>query len=363
MGLFDVLKRAFKEPSKSNEVKVAEPRRNFDEEFTIDPILTKKLSNGLLPGEVLLIDWISGKRKSVKHSKYFERTYGIEPSKSLKKLVRQEYIAEATPAESLSSLKLPELKGALKAKQLKVSGKKADLISRINENFTEGEVGSLVGEGIAMKITPKGEEVLNEHYYIVLAHRLDSKDGVYNVANALRQVKQFDYRPKNGDISWGLFQQAYIEHAQEFNYGLMTNDLRHMAGQLEREKNFKRALFQYLRIFIMDTSGLNNSPRLDHPKYMMFDIPASDTINRIVESLEMEDDALITEFDYAWSKTIVGLKYHYLTPEECLRCLFCSMDGNHEEVEELIYNEYNRLKREMSEKTFREKYGLDFPMD
>ncbi|WP_176140648.1 SAP domain-containing protein [Halobacillus salinus] len=358
-----MLKREFKDTSKGNSKKVTEVQRNFDEQNTIDPILTKKLPNDLLLGEVLLIDWISGKTKNVKYPKYFERTYGIDPSKSLKKLVKQKYVAEATTVESLSSLKLPELKEALKAKQLKVSGKKADLISRINENFTEEEIGSLVEKRIAMKVTSKGEETLNEYYYIVPAHKHDSKDGVYNVANAMRHIKQFDYRPKNGDISWGLFQQAYIEHAREFNYGLMTNDVRNMATQLEREKNYKRALFQYLRVFIMDTSGLSNGSVLDHPKYMMFNIPASQSINVLVETFEMDNDALIAEFDQAWDKTIVGLKYHYLTHDECLRCLFSSMDGNHEEVEKLIKKGYNRLKRGMNEKSFREKYGLEFPRD
>jgi hypothetical protein len=107
------------------------------------------------------------------------------------------------------------LKEILKSKGLKVSGKKADLIERIGESSTQEEVGTYIDSRM-LEVTNRGKEVLAEYYYIVPAHRNDSKDGVYNVANAIRHVKELDYRQNNGDISWALFQKSYIEHAESF---------------------------------------------------------------------------------------------------------------------------------------------------
>ena len=103
-------------------------------------LVKEKLSNGLYPGEVILIDWMSGKSKNTRFPKWFYETYDINAEESLNKLVKEGYLSEGTPFDSLASLKVSELKELLKTKQLKVSGKKAELISRIKENYTEEEV-------------------------------------------------------------------------------------------------------------------------------------------------------------------------------------------------------------------------------
>ncbi|MCY8436307.1 SAP domain-containing protein [Bacillus haynesii] len=361
MGIFNFLKKAIVgEGSQHNTVSYTKSLPNESISYSIDPILLKKFPNGLLPGELVLINWIEGKTINAKYPRYFETTYGIEAKQSLEKLQNEGYIKEASPIESLTALKLPELKGILKTKELKLSGKKADLISRIGENYSSDEIESFI-ENRMIRVTDKGKKVLEEYYYIVPAHRYDSKDGVYNVANAIRHVSKLNYKPGNGDISWALFQRSYMEHAVKFQYGLMTIDIRNMAEQLRREKRYKDALFHYLRVFIMGTSGLGNSNHLSHPNYMMYDIPSRHIIEQLIETLNLDESALKVEFINVWDKT--ELKYHYLTLDECFQCLLYSFDDNSDEVKEALFNAYNRLNKEMDEKSFWDKYGLEFPND
>jgi hypothetical protein len=330
--------------------------------FDIDPILTKTFSNGLLPGEILLIDWISGKNRKAQFPRYFETTYGIDAQRSLNTLLKEGYLKEASAIESLSSLKIPELKEILKSNGLKVSGKKTDLIARIGEHCTEKEIETLI-ESRMLQITDKGDNVLTEYYFIVPAHRNDSKDGVYNVANAIRHVNKLDYKPNNGDISWALFQKSYADHAGKFQYGLMRNDIRHMAAQMESEEKYKDSLFHYVRVYIIDTSGLCNSPRLEHPKTMMYEVPSKYQIKKLIEVLEYGESDLWDFFVDTWDKTRPGLKYHYLTLEECFQCLTYSLQDNDEQVKESLFNAYHQLKKEMDEKSFRNKYFLEFPIN
>jgi hypothetical protein len=330
--------------------------------FDIDPVLSKKFPNGLLPGELILIDWISGKNRHAQFPRYFETTYGIDTQCSLNKLLKEGYLKEASGIESLASLKPPELKEILKSKGLKVSGKKADLIASIAEHSMEKEIETFIDSRM-LEITDKGDKVLSEYYFIVPAHRNDSKDGVYNVANAIRHVNQLDYKPNNGDISWSLFQKSYAGHSRKFQYGLMRNDIRHMAAQLESEKKYKDSLFHYFRVYIMDTSGLCNSPRLEHPKTMMYEVPSKYSIKKLIEVLEYKESDLWDFFVYTWNKTRPGLKYHYFTLEECFRCLTYSLQDNDGKVKEALFNAYTRLNKEMNEKSFRIKYGLEFPVD
>ncbi|MBN9653872.1 SAP domain-containing protein [Halobacillus sp. GSS1] len=362
----DVKKQSSSKPPKKPSIKTsAEVTREIfnDKHFEIDPILMKKLSDGLLPGEVLLIDWISGKNENATFPGYYEGTYGINPKKSLKKLVKDGYLTEASPVESLGSLKVPELKEALKAKRLKVSGKKVDLIARIAENFSDSDIKSLVGDNLTMKITEKGRKTLEEYYYIVPAHHNDSKDGVYNVPNAIRHVKKLDYNPGNGDISWALFQQAYMDYAEKRKYGLMRNVILNKAMQLEREKKNETALFHYIRVFIFDTSGLQNSRYLEHPKYAMIPQPMGRFVKQLSEKLEMDESGLREHFDYTWSRVRQELEFHYLTEDECYSCLMLSIADDKEEVKDLLMSAYKRLTNDLSEAEFRNKYGLSFPID
>jgi hypothetical protein len=363
MTLLDFLKKVISgNDSKSDKGSYTEKSSKVSYSYEVDPILTKKFPNGLLPGEILLIDWISGKNSDVQFPRYFETTYGIDAQRSLNKLLIEGYVEESSAVESLVSLKLPELKEILKSKGLKVSGKKANLITRIGENSTSDEIETFI-ECRMLQVTDKGGKVQEEYYYIVPAHRNDSKDGVYNVANAIRRVSELDYKPGNGDISWALFQTAYVEHAEKFQYGLMTNDIRNMAAQLEKERKYKDSLFHYLRVYIMDLSGLCNSPRLEHPKTMMYKVPSKHRIKKLVEVLEYDEPNLLDFFVYTWDKTLPGLKYHYLSLEECFYCLKNSLEGNDERVKETLFNALDRLNEKMDEKAFREKYGLEFPFD
>ena len=363
MRFFNFFKKSIsRDASQLVERKYTKKSYNNSYPFSIDSILTKSFNNGLLPGEVLLIYWISGNHYTTDFPRYFKTIYGIDAKRSLEKLFIEGYIEEANAINTLNYLKLPELKEILKLKGLKRNGKKVELIGRIIECFTENEIEAFIDNRI-IQITDKGDKVLAEYYYIVPAHRNDTKDGVYNVANAIRHVSKLNYKPHNGDISWALFQQSHMEHARKFQYGLMRNDIRNMAAQLESEKKYKGALFHYLNVYIIDTSGLCNSPRLEHPRSMMYEVPSKYNIKKLTEILEYEDSVLKDFFVDTWSKTRPGLKYHYLSVDKCFQCLTFSLQDNDEQVKEALFIAYYSLKKEMDKKTFKDKYFLEFPID
>lgn len=383
MGFFDIFKKALKESSPTKFIEEGRPKRGevettiqvnrsydsgpnrYDNELNFtDPTLMKKLSNGLLPGELILIDWTSGKSRNAYYPRYFKDTYGINAEESLEKLVEEGYVTEGSPVDSLSSYTVPELKELLRKKQLKVGGKKSELITRVSENFSESEVQSFVGDNTVLTIAPKGEEALNEFYYIVPAHRNPSSDGAYHVASAIRHVKKFDYNPPNGDISFTLIHEQLEKHALNRKYGLMRNSIQCLADQLKRENRYDDALFHYLRAFISETSGMWNGNRLSLVRNLLIDgFPSYKPVKGLAESMEMSDKELRDMFDYTWGKTRGELPYHYLTKDECFRCLQLAMEKNEKELEALYIHAYNRLKAEHNDDSFYEAFGVYFPFD
>ncbi len=186
---------------------------------------------------------------------------------------------------------------------------------------------------------------------------------MYNVANAIRHVRGYDYRRNNGDISWALFLQAYMEHAEQRKYGLMRNDVHNLAMQLNREGKYEEALFLYLRVLIYDTSGLSNSKHVDHPKYMMYGMPSSKSIKRLMSELNLDERELFCHFEEVWGKGRWEFIFHYLTKEECYQCLINSLNLNEESVEDILYNAYARVTEGETEESFLKAYGVKFPFD
>lgn len=331
-------------------------------EYNIDPIYTKVLPIGLLPGEILLIDWISGKHEDVVFPRYFETEYGIDAKRSLKKLIKEHYVSESSSYESLNSFRVSDLKEILKTKQLKVGGNKSELLTRIQENFQEDEVIAFIQHPSLMP-TEKGQEALEDYYYIVPAHRNNSKDGIYNVANAIRKVYELDYRPNNGDISWILFQEAYMKYGKKFKYGLMRNVIFSMAKQLSNEGKYVDSLHHYFRVFIFDSSGLSNSRQVDHPKIMMFNMPAASSIKKVINHLELDEEELFEHFSISWDKTRGELLFHYFTGEECFTCLKYALEDDEDRVKEILFEAYKRLEENYDTDTFRNEFKVDFPVD
>ncbi|MYL38743.1 SAP domain-containing protein [Halobacillus litoralis] len=323
-----------------------------------------KLSNGLLSGEVILIDWISGKHRNVFFPRYYSETYGIDAERSLEKLFKEGYVTEGSPLYSLEALTVPKLKELLKSKQLKVGGKKADLIARITEKFSEAEVEAIVGDNPVMLITAKGEATLKAFYYIVPAHRRPSSDGSYNVASAIRHVAKYDYNPLNADISFALIGMSIEKHARNRKYGLMRNSIRSMAEQLEREKRYDNALFHYLRVFISETSGMGNGNRVSLVRNLLIDgFPSYKNVERLVLRLDVDEEEFRNMFVDTWERTRGELPYHYLDANECYHCFFHASLGNAEELEMLYSNAYRRLQDEYNDESFYEMFRVHIPYD
>lgn len=365
MGLFKSIKEMF---TKSSSKQEASASVEFSAKISssvseINPVYLKPLDNGLYPGEVILMDWLNGKSESDKFPGYFEFGYGINPMNSRAELVSNGYLREEKGLSAIPSLKVNELKDILRTKELKISGKKVELIDRINKNFTSDEVEPFV-DGVSYSLTDKGKNLLEELYYIVPAHKLGSKDNVYDVASAIQYVNSLSggEKPNNNQISWALFQKAYIKYKSENSYGLMRNVVHSMAAQLQRENNQERSFIFYLKIFILDLSGTSNSDYLESPKLLTL---APGIISRI-KTLEsnLKSDDTQRYFEEAWEDIIEEIPFHYFEKGVVFEYLLTSLRIGDDELQSLntkIINHGTEIFNNINPKEFEEKYKLKYP--
>lgn len=133
---------------------------------------------GLYPAEVLLLEYCSygtypGPKNGYPGFWWFE--YGIrDVGSALKSLEDRGYIVFATAKDSLNNFTIPQLKKLLSAKDLPTSGKKADLVMRVADAFSEAE---LLATGIQIKyvLTELGQRELTENEYVPYMHKAHNK--------------------------------------------------------------------------------------------------------------------------------------------------------------------------------------------
>ena len=131
------------------------------------------LADDLLPGDIILLWRIQFGTFTTEtwFPKYFEYTYGIDAPKNLKTLVEKGYADIETVFDSLDHLNSTTKKNILKSKGITglFKMKATDLDQAFHDNLTEEELASHFSIR-GYKLTPKGEEILEQYQDIVDRH-------------------------------------------------------------------------------------------------------------------------------------------------------------------------------------------------
>lgn len=133
----------------------------------------KRLSNGLLPGDIILLWRVSFDTLSDQSilPQYFEYDYGIDGYTHLEHLLENQFIRQLSPYENLLWHSKTQLKQLAKQKVSKGLSQlnKDELIHTIKINFTEAELApKLTITGY--QLTIKGEQALADNQAIIDKH-------------------------------------------------------------------------------------------------------------------------------------------------------------------------------------------------
>ena len=95
------------------------------------------LENELSYGDILMLDWLNGKQTNKKVPGYFVERFQINPLAAIQRFKNKGLLIAGSTTSRLQSLKLPQLKQILKDNNQKISGRKSELVNRIQQNIDE----------------------------------------------------------------------------------------------------------------------------------------------------------------------------------------------------------------------------------
>lgn len=152
MGLFDIFKK-----SKKKSVSAPVPQK---EVFThVAPSYDDNLSSS----EKSFLSYCHGKSADFStYSQFYKYKHGLDYGYEINKFLRLNLLEHAGLSLTIDSYALPDIKAFMKANNLSVSGKKADLISRILTQCPDELIRSYFNKKV-FALTEEGSDIVRQH--------------------------------------------------------------------------------------------------------------------------------------------------------------------------------------------------------
>lgn len=175
------------------------------------------------PEEILFLIYVDKKKAELTFlPKYWSYTYNLNFQPTLEKLFSYGYLAFSDSKYKLNNSTLKELKNICKAKNLKNTGKKQDLINLINSVLSDKDIDEIYPNQY-FQITDKGQTIVDENPHILFFHStqylnidlFEADRCMKGIPNsdmfeiALRIIdKRKEYNIKDKD--WGLYRNNFL---------------------------------------------------------------------------------------------------------------------------------------------------------
>lgn len=138
------------------------------------------------------------------------------PEKLDKWLLNNGFLREPTVKESLNRYTIPELKEFLSHKNMKISGKKIDLIERLLSALSQNEITALLSSDKRYFLSEKGMKHYNDNIDLEELHR----NWIYNI----ELNEYFKHRKQFGGII-GYYETAYIILQKKITHGTIGTSI------------------------------------------------------------------------------------------------------------------------------------------
>ena len=344
--------------------------------FGSDPVPIEKriegmdpLCDGLYPHEVLVLSYVPYfTDKTKEYQLFWEQSYGIQDvSLIIASLYKKGYFRKGTIAETIKLSTVPILKELLRKRDLKVSGKKDDLIKRIVENIPEDELELIFSEH-PYKLTTKGEEILKKYEWVPYLHRNFCEDvDMWDFAKLMEEPPFTDYKEKLREY---LVRKSEVLLKENY-FGFYRCTISKLYNLAFENEDFEKAFNFLCIITAYDLTYHSNGFKID-----MFHVCLNHDLNYDYKPNSSHRVGKYWTEKYAYCEKIFGwteeeLKHNIIhniskvelpirlfTPEECGDIIIAEIHEDDKKIKS-IYTKAKRNFKKANKKYFQEIEELD----
>jgi len=247
------------------------------------------------------------------------------------------------------------LKDVLRENNLKVSGKKAELVQRLLDEVPKEKLNTIFTK-YTYELTDAGKEVLEKEEYIPYIHRHGIEDlDIWSLSKKVQDKPGYPYR----DVIWGYLNERSMVHIKNKDFGLYRNCRFSMSEFVKEEGKLDNAFSLLAEVIRYDLSGLSNGFSMQFmdiyadgyfPYESSIVTMAPGITSRVVDYQEkqgLSDEELKKKLLDEISR--INLPFSLFTAAECADNVLMEIHKDEESLEKL----YNKAKR-----SFNKEYGL-----
>lgn len=200
----------------------------------------KKSKNELYPHEILILGYASNyKMNESPNQGFWLYRYGVEDTKViLDKLHSSGFVIESSIKESLSKETINTLKHILKKYNLKMTGRKNELLERISSEIPENDLKEYVPVR-SYALTDLGKEELANNEYVMYIHKKSIDDlDIWSLNKLINKEPEMNYRDK----LWGYLNMKGLKYFSKKEYRMYRNIRLQMVNFLIEEEKYAGAI-------------------------------------------------------------------------------------------------------------------------
>ena len=205
--------------------------------------------------EILFLHYCDGHSiKPFQIAGYWVHDYELDLNQVLQKLFRSGYLAFSDIPFALSKTVVPELKSILSSHNLKVSGKKSELVARILDSVPVQDLWSY--NNTHLQLTEEGQRLVQENAYLFFFCKAPVKYSI-PIEEAAFEHSLYPDLPAPA-LARQILTRQLKERQDHKDWGLYRNALSEIAFTYQKEQNDQQAFPLLLQVYLLDALGFEN---------------------------------------------------------------------------------------------------------
>lgn len=246
----------------------------------------------------------------------------IDGFKLKKQAVKDNYFTLGDPVYSISNYTISDIKKVLKKYDLKVSGKKDELIERISKNLSDDEINNEF-ENSTFVLTSEAEKFLKENKYIIYYYD--------NSLDEFISLEKYESLFKKSKVTDSIYEVLYRYYTNLANESVNNKQWDHYKISIGHIINISvdnisdlKLLKLHIKYFILEA---NNWICDDYSDYYnpSFNLEFNKSRNDLIVSLKLELNELQEIFDESWSE--VKIPSYTVTKADTFKKLILAFNG------------------------------------
>lgn len=292
---------------KDGKLTVKEESNNNDELADLEALYSQTVKSKYAPSfKIAYVLYLKEfeKNPTKKFSDKLARHYETTPNKLKKQALEDEFIELASPISEAQKSKVTDLKEILKEHNLKVSGKKDELIKRLSDNLTDEELKKYF-KSKNYQISDKGLEFLQDNNYILyIEENKDIKSAFYSS----EIIKIFgDGKYSQEDIYDKLINylsKRFDEILNQERWVDFKTYANALAEVLEDKGELKKALILRFKVFLFDVNNFSIVTQQPNAKSTRLKQKDLVKLTQLMHTLSLSIDEVKQLFNQAYDETL-----------------------------------------------------------